>query len=945
LRPCALSIGFSRAEASIATHIGKRGFVPAFPRSKLASRNSLAGPTAVPQALLTTKLHAPRVRPDLVARPRLRDTLATSAGRRMTLVSAPAGFGKTTLLSKWAIDSSEDGRSVAWVSLDEADNDPTRFFSYLLGALQSIEAGIGKGVLASLRSPELLPVEALVGALVNELAELPHEITVVLDDYHLIGSDTVHEALSFLIEHMPENAHLIISSRTDPPLPLARLRARDQITELRAAELRFTTEEATAFLKDVMGLTLSAGDVASLEEVTEGWVAALQLAALSMRDREDVSGFVDAFSGSNRHVLDFLAEEVLERQPEEVRQFLLKTSVLESMSAPLCDALTDHSDGQAMLERLERENLFVVALDEERRWYRYHHLFADFLRGRLLTGERPELAAGELHLRASGWYEAQGLEVEAIGHALLASEADPHHEVASRLIERGVRGAWSRGEGPTVLGWLEALPEEAKRRRPRLLLQHAQALVLTGRPDEAEPLLREAERAASEASTEKSSRFLMGFASAVRSWRARLRGDASEAVELARRALSLLPDEEAYLRNFAAVCLGDALWITGDLAAAGAAFAEAAEIGRAAGHIYGTLNAMALRARVQAERGRLREAEVAFREVLRFVIEQGIGQLPAAGLVHIGMADITYERDDIDAAERELEVGIGLTERTKEVGELVRGYVTLSKVKRARGDEEGALEAAREAERVAGTSGANLQISIATAWTARLHIARGDLEETVALEQERATNAVSGASQAVDRLTSARLLHARGRHDEALRLLGELREAAEAAGRTGTLIEILSLQAMALWASNEKEQGVGTLTQALAMAEPEGYVRTFVDEGPAMADLLAATLEARQKSHLDAAGRVPARYLAKLLAGLDQASAAPASDRRLAELLSERELEVLALIAAGETNGEIAGKLFVSISTVKTHINNLYRKLGARSRTQAVARARELGLL
>jgi LuxR family transcriptional regulator, maltose regulon positive regulatory protein len=348
---------------------------------------------------------------------------------------------------------------------------------------------------------------------------------------------------------------------------------------------------------------------------------------------------------------------------------------------------------------------------------------------------------------------------------------------------------------------------------------------------------------------------------------------------------------------------------------------------------------------VQAERGRLREAEEAFREVFRFVIEQGVGQLPAAGLVHIGMADITYERDDIDAAERELEMGIGLIERTREVGELVRGYVTLSKVKRARGDEEGALEAAREAERVARTSGANLQISIAAAWTARLQIARGDLEETVALEQERATNAASGAPQAVDRLTSARLLHALGRHDEALRLLRELREAAEAAGRTGAVIEILSLQALALRASNEKEQGVGTLTQALAMAEPEGFVRTFVDEGPAMSELLSEVLQARQRGHLDATGRVSTQYLAKLLAVLAQGASANGANARLAEPVSERELEVLALIAAGETNGEIAGKLFVSISTVKTHINNLYRKLGARSRTQAVARSRELGLL
>ncbi|MGH3106585.1 MAG: helix-turn-helix transcriptional regulator, partial [Rubrobacteraceae bacterium] len=416
-------------------------------------RKNQAGPTVVPQALLTTKLRAPSTRPNLVERPRLREALAAGEGRRLTLISAPAGFGKTTLLGEWAEYRSEDSESsVAWVSLDETDNDPKHFLVYLLGALQSVEEGIGEGMVASLRSPELPPIELVIGALINELSELPHQITVVLDDYHLISSDTVHEALSFLIEHMPENAHLIISGRSDPPLPLARLRARDQITELRAAELRFTTEEAASFLKDVMGLTLSAADVASLEEITEGWVAALQLAALSMRDREDVSGFVEAFSGSNRHVLDFLAEEVLERQPEEVREFLLKTSVLERMSAPLCDALTSRDDGQGMLERLERENLFVVALDDERRWYRYHHLFADFLRSRLLSGEIPELVASELHLRASGWYEDNSLEVEAIGHALLASEADPHHEVASRLIERGVRGAWSRGEGPTVLG-------------------------------------------------------------------------------------------------------------------------------------------------------------------------------------------------------------------------------------------------------------------------------------------------------------------------------------------------------------------------------------------------------------------------------------------------------------------------------------------------------------
>jgi LuxR family maltose regulon positive regulatory protein len=893
------------------------------------------------QALLTTKLRTPRTRPDLVARPRLREALAVGEGPRLTLVSAPAGFGKTTLLSELAEAHATGDRAVVWVSLDETDNDPARFLTYLVGSLRTVEEGVGEGLLASLRSPQPPPVEAVVGALINELADLPQEITIVLDDYHLIDSLPIHEAVSFLIEHVPDNVRFVIASRTDPPLPLARLRARDQMTEIGAAELRFTTEEATAFLGDAMGLTLSAADVAALEEVTEGWVAALQLAALSMRDREDVSGFVEAFSGSNRHVLDYLAEEVLERQPEDVREFLLRTSVLERMSAPLCDVLTGRSDRQEMLERLERENLFVVALDDERRWYRYHHLFADFLRARL-GRERPGLV-GELHRRASGWYEDNGYLAEAIGHALSA----PDHERAARLIEQGIKEAWSRGEGPTVLRWLVALPTEAKRRRPRLITEHALALVLTGRPNDAEPLLQEAERAASEATIGKERRYLLGMASAVRSWRARLRGDAPESVELARRALSLLPDEEAPHRNFAAVCLGDALRTIGDLSAASEAFAEAAEIGRAASYVDGTLTGMVLHARVQAERGCLRKAEEAFRRALRLLTEEGFELLPAAGVVHIGMGVLLYERNDLDGAERELNRGMQLAERAREVSSLVWAYITFSQVKRARGDEERALEMAHEAEKVARASGADLQIAIAGGWMTRLRLARGDLEEAAAFEQERTANAddAADAARVVDQVTSARLLHARGRHREALRLLEELGESAEAAGRAGDLIEVLALQALARWARNEKERAVSTLMRARALAEPEGYVRTFVDEGPPMVDLLSATLEACQRGRLDATGRVPVSYLAKLLAAVAQDASASATDTRLSEPLSERELEVLALISAGESNREIAGKLFVSVGTVKTHINNLYRKLGARSRTQAVARAREMNLL
>ena len=890
--------------------------------------------------LVSTKLRPSQARPKLVARPRLVESLSREPGRRLTLVSAPAGFGKTTLLNKWVKDGVGSESCVAWLSLDEGDNDPTRFLSYLVVAFRrTVEEGFGEGVLAALSSPQPPRLEALASALINEFADLPGEVSLILDDYHLIDSEAVHGIVSLLLERLPPNMHLVISSRIDPPLPISRLRARGQMNELGAAELAFTSEEAAAFLRGVMGLDLSAGDIATLEERTEGWIAGLQLAALSMRGRKDPSGFIESFSGSHRDVLDFLAEEVLERLPEHQREFLLDTSILDGLTGPLCDALTGRNDGQVMLERVESENLFVVALDDERRWYRYHHLFADFLRGRLRR-ESPERMSG-LHLRASGWYEDNGLVAEAIEHALSASD----HDLAARLIEESVEGAVERGEGITVLCWLEALPIQAKRLRPRLFVEHAVALVITGRPDDAEPLLREAERTET---TGEDRRFLLGFASAVRSWRARLRGDAPEAVELARRALSLLPAGETPVRNYATVRLGDALTAVGDLAAAGEAYAEAAEIARAAGHIYGRLAGMVMHARVRAEQGRLREADEAFRRTLRLLTEEGFELSPAAGVVHIGMADLRYERNDLDGAERELERGVELAERTGDVSTLVWAYVTLSRTRRARGDEGSALEMAHKAERVARDSGADLQIAIAAAWLVRLLVARGDLAEAGALGLERSAN-VGGAAAAarmVDQVTSARLLHAQGSPREALRLLERPHEAAQANGRTRDLIEILSLRALAQWSSNEKERAVGTLAEALVLATPEDYVRSFVDEGPHMVTLMSEVLAVGQKGRTDSLRRVPAHYPRKLMSVLEQnAAGATPSAAGLSEPLSERELEVLRLIASGKSNRQISSELFVSVGTVKTHINNLYRKIDAHSRTQALARARELQLL
>jgi LuxR family maltose regulon positive regulatory protein len=898
-------------------------------------------------SLVSTKLRPSREQPGLVPRPRLTDRLEREPGRRLTLLSAPAGFGKTTLLNEWFGRSANGGRSVAWVSLDEGDNDPVRFLSYLVAALRGTgEEGFGEGVLAALRSPEPPRMEAVLGALVNELAALPGEVAVVLDDYHTIDSERVHRIVSFLLERLPEDAHLVISSRVDPPLPLARLRARGQMTELHASDLRFTLEEAATFLGDAMGLDVSADDVADLEGVTEGWIAALQLAALSMKERKDASGFIRSFSGTHRDVFDFLAEEVLERQIEPVQSFLLETSILDSLSGPLCDALTGRNDGQRMLEELDRENLLVVPLDDQRYWYRYHHLFAEFLRSRL-ERERPEQLA-TLHLRASEWYEANALVVEAVRHALSAGD----HERAARLMERGIGQTWYRGEVVTLLGWLRKLPDETMRRRPLLLVWYAAALMLVGRLDAVESLLREADRVLREGPGEEprpgedgtDHEHLLATAAAVWSMHARLQGDPQGATKHARRALALLPEDNLNPRPFAAITLAQAYEAAGDLEAAIAAFAEAGALGRAAGHDYVALSAMASQAHLQLARGRLREANGVLRRALGFAAERGAELLPAMGSVRIGMGELLYEWDDLDAAARHLTEGVELTGRTGDFEILMWGHIVLSRVRLARGGADGALAAAREAERVAQDSGTGHAIVDAAVWKARLHLVRGDLA-AASSEQERAAGVgeVRRYSRELERIILARLLVARNQPGEALRLLDQLHETAETPART---IAILALQALALQAKGDKERAASTLAEALVLAEPEGYVRTFVDEGPPMAELLPGVLKAQQRGRPDSLGRVPAYYLRRLLAALERDT----SGARLPavgppEPLSERELEVLQLIAAGKSNRRIASELFVSVGTIKTHVNNLYRKLDAHSRTQALARARELKLL
>jgi LuxR family maltose regulon positive regulatory protein len=871
--------------------------------------------------LLTTKLCPPQARPKLVARPCLIGSLERVAERRLTLVSAPAGFGKTTLLTEWLAERASGAPPIAWLSLDEGDNDPIRFLSYLVAALRTVEGGMGEGVLAPLRSPQPPSTEAVVGVLINEIGALAGGLTIVFDDYHHIVSDMIHGIVAFLLDRLPPNAQVVISTRVDPPLPLSRLRARGQMTELRASDLRFTTEEASAFLGEVMTLDLSPQDVEALERRTEGWIAGLQLAALSMRGLGDVSGFIAAFTGSNRYVLDYLVDEVLARQPEPVTGFLLETSILDRLSGELCDALTRRDDGQEMLETLERENVFVFALGQERRWYRYHHLFAEVLRHHLRR-RRPE-AVPELHRRASRWYEQSGILDEAIKHAVSAGDA----ERAAELVEEAAGGALARGEVTLLLGWMGALPEELVSSRPGLCIPYAWALLISGRLEEAEERARDAERAASSGA-------VSGAASALWANLVRARGDVPGSIELSREALALLPEDDFALRGLISLNLGGAYWMTGDLQAARGAFAEASTASRRAGNTYVALLAMRGLAEIEKLGGNLRLTADIHRQALLLADER----FPAAGLAHVGMGELLYEWNDLDGAMRHLERGIASGKKSGSFDILLPGHAFLALAKQATGDAEGALEAIQNAERVARTIDLPPQIlDQLAAFGARVRLALGDANTASRLLEERGI----GTDDAVDHqnefehLALARVLVARDEVRAALDLLERLQSAAEATGRTGSKIKALVLRALAHKVQADEARALFTLKQSLELAEPEGYVRTFADEGAPMAALLRRAMRK---------GISPS-YAIRLLEASEGPVEGPAAWALLSEPLSERELEVLRLIASGMSNAEVSRTLFVALSTVKKHINNIYRKLGASSRTGAVARARESNLL
>ena len=921
-------------------------------------------------SLLITKLCIPPVRPERVSRPRLIERLnagllgrGSNFARRLTLVSAPAGFGKTTLVTEWL---SGIGLPRTWLSLEEGDNDPVRFFAYLVAALQGIDRDIGQAAQAMSQAPQPPPPEALLTSLINDLATVPHVFILVLDDYHLIHTLPIHQMLTFLLEHQPPKLHLVIASREDPPLPLARLRARGQMADVRQADLRFTTDEAADFLRRVMGLELPPADVATLHRRTEGWIAGLQLAALALQGpltlqgsvpsqgRADAHRIVQSFTGSHRYVLDYLIEEVFRQQPAGVQDFLLKTSILDRFTAPLCDAVLEigerqpkvasgpHAEDlqicrfadldfadwstQQVLEYLECNNLFVVPLDESRQWYRYHHLFAGLLRHRLEL-EMEDVAP--LHRRACRWYADHSYPADAIRHALAASD----WEEAASLIASVSGDMLSRGEVVTLLGWYRALPDAVVLADPKLCLEASWPLILSDQIDTAESYLAHVEHVALENEIPS----LMGAIAVARAHIARLRGDDARVIELSERALSLLPEDDLSSRSVVAVNLGIVQWFCGRLGEAERALLEARRAGRGSRNAYARWAASAFLGRMQAARGRLHQAAASGRRI----IQQG-GQSPVVAVAHFDLGRLLYEWNELEAAADHLQRGIELARRGGSAEFEAGGSASLAFVKQAKGDPSAAQAALQKADQLVEHPGVSPPTRLyILASHAVVALGQGDLDTASLIVEQFPTLEEAGSfpDYLYSMLIRARLLLAQGRRAVAAAQLEALHEMASRAGWQSTVTRTRALQAVV---APTHDEALTFLAEALALAEPEGYVRAFVDAGEPMAALLRQ-VAASQGIGADYARRLLAAFSGPgLPSGLKPETVQPET---LVEPLSGRELDVLHSLAEGHTNQEIAQSLCVSVNTVKTHLKNIYGKLGVGNRRQATAKAEELGLI
>ncbi len=901
--------------------------------------------------LLETKLHVPRLRRAPVARRRLSDRLREGTRARLTLLSAPAGFGKTTLLAEWVGLSSGAART-AWLSLDRADNQPASFWAYLIAALQGVAPGVGATALALVQDGHPPSIETIVGTLVNDLSSVPDGIVLVLDDYQVVDGAAIAAGMTYLLEHLPDQLRVVIATRADPALPLARLRAQGELVEIRAADLRFTTDEAAEYLNEGMGLHLGAPDIAALEGRTEGWIAALQLAALSIQGRDDVAGFISGFAGDDRYIVDYLVDEVLHRQPDHIRSFLLETSILGRLTGSLCDAVTGRVGGKATLDALDRGNLFLVPLDDRRKWYRYHQLFADVLRSHLLD-ERPDGVAS-LHRRATDWHEQHGDRPEAIHHALAAED----FERAADLIELAIPVTRRQRQEATLRRWLEALPDETVRVRPVLSNAFAGSRLVRSEVEGVEARLQDVERWLDATTGGRSGppgrppgmvvvdedqfRALPAAIAVHRSGLARLLGDVSGSVSHARQALDLVDADDHAGRGAAMALLGLAYWTTGHLDAAHRWYADGMAVLEQAGYLSDLVGSAIIRADIRIAQGRLREAMAIYERGLLVATEQRGPPLRGAADMHVGMSELLRERNDLDGARQHLLASRELGEPLGLPQHPYRSRVAQARIAQAEGDLDGALRLLEEAERLyLGDYSPDVRPVAAT--KARVWIAQGRLAEARGWAHDRGLAPGDDLTylREFEHITLARLLLARGTREqaaphirEAIELLERLLVAADEGGRNGSVIEILAVQALAQQAIGDDTAALASLTRAIVLGEPEGYVRLFLDEGPPMTGLLR-----RAAKQAGVSGHV------RRLLAADRPEGRTSVAQPLIEPLSERELEVLRLMDSDLSGPGIARELTLSLATVRTHTQNVYAKLGVNSRRAAVHRGSELGLL
>jgi LuxR family maltose regulon positive regulatory protein len=911
----------------------------------------------MPPLLLQTKLYIPPTRPGLVSRPRLIERLNAGLpgrnrgfARKLTLVCAPAGYGKTTLVSAWlrSVDQPH-----AWISLDEGDNDLVCFLNYLVTAFRQVDGEIGQAVQHLLETPQLPSVEALLTELINDILTRSSSLVLVLDDYHTITESSVHEAVGFLLERQPPQMHMVVVSRQDPPLPLSRLRGRGQITEIRQSDLRFTLQEATAFLNQSMGLKLETSQVATLDTHTEGWITGLHMAALALQSRrtdggtEGVARFIDSFSGRHHFVLDYLTDEVLRHQPEPIYKFLLRTCILERMCGSLCDALVNEVaqdngtflSNQQILEYLQQANLFVMPLDDERRWYRYHRLFAELLRARLQETD-PDQVAG-LHLRAATWYDRNTLPAEAIHHAL----AVPDFDLAAEVIERAILKipTWSSISTATFMGWMAVLPDEVVHVRPWLRLFASRVLYLTGQRAAARHALRKLEDSLREDPTLPDAEQILRLAVSDRASYAAVRGDVQQAIQFARQVLAQLPQDDAGTRIRVTSILGLSSLRAGDVKDAERAFSEAIATAQAAGLKFAAVPLICNLADVQFVQGQLRLAIQNCEQAIQLGTVDGTPIQPV-GFAHLELGKILYEQNDLPAAEQHLLKGLKLLQKGQITIGLETGYAILAQIRQAQGNAAGALAAIDQAMQITQGNDIARLSTLTSAYQARIWLAQDRLDLAARWAYDYWHNDQVEYLREFEDLTLARVLLARGESTKALALLDRLLASAEAAGRLGGVIEAQALRALAQQATGDSDGALETLSCALEMAEPEGYVRVFVDAGQPMAELL------RRASARGLGGK----YVNKLLGARQPSSPRPTrsgfahptlQQTALIEPLTDREIEVLLCLAEGLSNAETAQRLFISLPTVKSHTRNIYGKLGVHSRKEAVTQARELGIL